>query len=205
MPAKKRKRAEAPASGETSAAGGKNPRRQGKARAAASVAARCIPILSDSDARPEARAAVAEAFQGLSAMVCGTSEPCGEFARTLEEALFGIARGYDVRYRHGVATAFFVLQNNHHLCEGSVEAVVSACAAAERDVLATPAQAGRAAAMAEIIAILSPAEDIGEGGEKCRRCKSRNVRITLKQTRSGDEPERQTFDCGDCAHQWHVG
>lgn len=54
---------------------------------------------------------------------------------------------------------------------------------------------------ADISRIRDEAE-IKEGDTPCKRCNSKRVIYTSKQTRSGDEPETLFFACNDCGYTW---
>ena len=40
-------------------------------------------------------------------------------------------------------------------------------------------------------------------GKPCRKCKLRNVRFIIYQSRSGDEGSGALYVCKNCKHQWH--
>jgi DNA-directed RNA polymerase subunit M/transcription elongation factor TFIIS len=43
-----------------------------------------------------------------------------------------------------------------------------------------------------------------EGEFKCSACKSRKIRLRLRQIRSSDEPMSQFFKCADCKKEWVI-
>ncbi len=43
-----------------------------------------------------------------------------------------------------------------------------------------------------------------EGEFKCNACKSRRIRLRLRQIRSSDEPMSQFFKCADCKKEWSI-
>ena len=43
-----------------------------------------------------------------------------------------------------------------------------------------------------------------EGEFKCSACKSRRIRLKLRQIRSSDEPMSQYFKCADCKKEWVI-
>jgi len=45
-------------------------------------------------------------------------------------------------------------------------------------------------------------EDIPDGIEMCRKCKSKKVQYTQLQTRSADEPMTTYFKCAMCGNSW---
>lgn len=45
-------------------------------------------------------------------------------------------------------------------------------------------------------------EDVPDGIEQCRKCKSKKVVYTQLQTRSADEPMTSYFRCVSCQHSW---
>ena len=53
--------------------------------------------------------------------------------------------------------------------------------------------------------ILKTKPEVGEGIFECKRCRSKNVQHTSKQTRSADEPETIFLSCTNCGITWREG
>ena len=47
-------------------------------------------------------------------------------------------------------------------------------------------------------------EEIPEGPNTCKTCKSRRIRVTTAQARSGDEGMTNSYECTKCGDTWKI-
>lgn len=47
-------------------------------------------------------------------------------------------------------------------------------------------------------------EEVPEGPNMCKTCKSRRIRVTTAQSRSGDEGMTNSYECTKCGDTWKI-